>query len=513
MLIFVVLTYLATWVHCARILAVLPTPSYSHQSVFKVYIETLAKRGHEIVLLQPTTRISYQFTKNITIVDASMSQSYFDRLVGESAVFRKRGLIADSSTVTAQNYMGLVKMIHDQFELPSVKKFLETRRYTSFDLLITEAFLDYPLVISHLFENVPVVQISSGYGVAENFEVMGATSRHPLYYPNMWRDRFANLNMWDTVAEIYMEIKLQKEFSVLADEQSKLMKKQFGPQTPDVQKLRDNVQLLFVNTHPVFDNNRPVPPSVQYLGGLHLHDKSVKPLSQYVQKFLDASVQGVVYVSFGSSVNARDMDREFLEMMIETFQRLPYRVAWKFDTVPDLIALPENVIIQAWYDQYSLLHHPNVKAFVTQGGVQSTDEAIEALVPLVGVPMMGDQFFNTNKYAELEIGCAVHTATVNSEQLFSAIIDAATNTKYKSGLHHLRKLIHHQPMTPLNKAIWYTEHVINSSRHHGKTAMLKTKAANVNYSNYFMSHILLPLVSLTVLNHLQQLMRMTFFSM
>lgn len=510
--IIIVLMWLAEQCHGANILAVMPTPSYSHQSVFKVYLESLAERGHTITVIRPTTRVFYdnKFNGNLTEIDATMSELYFSELIEDSSVFRKRGVIADSKTVTAANYIGLVHMIRDQFKLPAVKKLIEQRHRLQFDVLITEAFLDYPLVFSYLFGNLPVIQISSGHGVAENFETMGAVSRHPLYYPNMWRDRFINLNVWETINEIYMEMRLQNEFSLLAEEQTKLMAQQFGDGVPSVQNLRDRVQLLLINTHPVFDNNRPVPPSVQYMGSLHLHKKTVSPLNNYVQNFLDNSTRGVVYVSFGSSISSKDMTPEFLDMLIDTFRLLPYDVAWKMDVVPDVNNLPENVLIQHWFDQFSVLQHPNVKVFVTQGGVQSTDEAVDALVPLVGVPMMGDQFFHTNKYAELGIGRAVNTLTVNSLQLMRAIVDVATSAVYRNGLRHLRHIIHHQPITPLHKAIWYTEHVIR----YGKTnnTWLKTKAANVSYSDYFMAYIIFPLITVVAMNQLQQLMRMTFFS-
>nr|BAG75096.1 ecdysteroid UDP-glucosyltransferase [Autographa nigrisigna nucleopolyhedrovirus] len=508
----------------AKILAVFPTPAYSHQSVFRVYIRALAERGHEIYVIKPSTRVSYtdpladfELRGNITEIDATLSEDYFKRLVKESSVFRKRGLISDSNTVTAHNYLGLVRMISDQFDLPKVKQFIGRRDEYQFDLLVTEAYMDYPLVFSHLFNNLPVIQISSGYAVAENFETMGAVSRHPVYYPNMWRDKFRDLNVWETINEIYMEIRLQNEFSKLADEQDKMLKDQFGRNTPSVHQLRNRVEMLFVNTHAVFDNNRPVPPSVQYLGGLHLVEQK-EPSYQFqnshrfhlggmVKEFLDNSTRGAIYVSFGSGIVTSDMDMEFLDMFLEVFAKLPYDVLWKYDGIVPISKLPLNVLTQAWFDQYQVLKHPNVKAFVTQGGVQSTDEAIEALVPMIGLPMMGDQAFNTNKYVELGIGRALNTNTVNTEQLIDAITDVAEDPHYRKHLLQLRNMIRHQMISPLQKAIWYTEHVINNK---GRT-WLKTKAANVSYSDYVMVYIFVPFVTISVMNHLRQLLRINLF--
>jgi glucuronosyltransferase len=496
----------------ARILAVFPTPAYSHHSVFKVYVRALVERGHEVVVIKSTDKVDYRdldyrnagynMRYNVTEIDASLSQDYFKKLMKQAQVFRKRGLVADSSTVTADNYMGMVRMISDQFNLPTVKKLIDEK--PKFDLIITEAFIDYSLVFSHLFDDAPVVQISSGYAVAENFETMGAVSRHPVYYPNMWRDKFRDLNVWDLINELYVELKLYNEFNKLVDEQNRLLKLQFGAATPTIQELRNRVQLLFVNTHPVFDNNRPVPPSVQYLGSLHLTDKHPKPLFGTVREVLDNATNGAVYVSFGSGISTDEMEPEFIEMLLRTFETLPYTVLWKYDGY--LSRMPDNVFVQSWFEQYDLLHHPNVRAFVTQGGVQSTDEAIDALVPMVGMPMMGDQAFNTNKYAELGIGRVVDTVTVNAFQMINAITDVAENPSYRKKLTELRHLIRHQAVAPIHKAVWYTEHVIDSSKKRGDT-LLKTKASNVNYSDYIMSYIFVPLASFTVMNHLRQLLR------
>lgn len=68
-----------------------------------------------------------------------------------------------------------------------------------------------------------------------------------------------------------------------------------------------------------------------------------------------------------------------------------------------------------------ILVHPNIKAFITQGGLQSTDEAIDAGVPLVGIPMLGDQFFNVHKYVELGIGVKVDSMTITAEKLTKAV--------------------------------------------------------------------------------------------
>lgn len=65
-----------------------------------------------------------------------------------------------------------------------------------------------------------------------------------------------------------------------------------------------------------------------------------------------------------------------------------------------------------------------------QGGLQSTDEAIDATVPLVGIPMMSDQYYTIQKYVELGIGVKVDAITLTKETLLNGINTVLNNERY-----------------------------------------------------------------------------------
>lgn len=54
--------------------------------------------------------------------------------------------------------------------------------------------------------------------------------------------------------------------------------------------------------------------------------------------------------------------------------------------------------------RYISTAHPNVKVFITQGGLQSFQEAVHYAVPTIGIPYYWDQSANVAKMVDAKIG-------------------------------------------------------------------------------------------------------------
>ena len=80
------------------------------------------------------------------------------------------------------------------------------------------------------------------------------------------------------------------------------------------------------------------------------------------------------------------MSSEQMEMFLQTFRSLKYNVIWKWNE-DDISDLPPNVKLSKWLPQQDLLAHPNLRVFVTHGGLLSVQEALYHQTPLVGIPL------------------------------------------------------------------------------------------------------------------------------
>ncbi|XP_026669813.1 UDP-glucuronosyltransferase 2B15-like, partial [Ceratina calcarata] len=118
---------------------------------------------------------------------------------------------------------------------------------------------------------------------------------------------------------------------------------------------------------------------------------------------MNESTQGFVYFTFGSMVKIESMPRHYLEIFYKSLANIaPIRVLLKIakpDELPP--GLSSNVHVLTWLPQVKVLKHPNLKAFITHGGLMGTQEAIHYGVPLLGIPLFADQFTNIETYVRL----------------------------------------------------------------------------------------------------------------
>lgn len=273
-----VLTLYVTNIDSARILGVYPIPSISHQKVFRALTLELVNRGHEVVVITPDPAYRNKTTPdNLTEIDIGQSYGLLqDLLISDEIVTTfKRGVIMDLITITnLVKTNPLIKLGQDLLSYPEVKGLIADKSQ-KFDLVLVEA-LSYSVLMFSKIYNAPAILFSSFYGTPDNLFTVGAVSRHPILHPNFYRNKYRDLSILEKMQEYKNEWDLYKYDTVSEQLENQFLKSEFGDDAPTVHELKDYVELLFVNAHPIFDGNRAVPPGVVYLGALHL--KPIKPL-------------------------------------------------------------------------------------------------------------------------------------------------------------------------------------------------------------------------------------------
>lgn len=170
---------------------------------------------------------------------------------------------------------------------------------------------------------------------------------------------------------------------------SDLLQRHFPPGT-DLLSLQRTADIWLFRADFVFEFPRPTIPNVVYIGGFHC--KKAQPLPAKLEAFMQSSGDhGVVFMSLGTFISA--LPRKVTEAIAAAFAELPHKVIWRFvGEKPS--SLGNNTLLLEWLPQSDLLGHPKTRAFVAHGGTNGLYEAIYHSVPVVGLPLLFDQFDN-----------------------------------------------------------------------------------------------------------------------
>lgn len=246
----------------SNILGVFILPLKSHHIVFRPLMLELARRGHDVTVI--TTDPAYpkgQSPQNLTEIDLhEISYKYWNNF------FAQIGSEKDSKVYFKKVYNLILNLITTQLNTPEVQDLLKKKKV--FDLIFTETCARPSLVYSAIYK-APVIEISTLSGVFSAFETIGAAT-HPLIYPNPLHRRVYNLTIWEKLSELYQHYFMENAFEQHMNDENKLLNTIKGLEEFDIDNVRRNIQMLFLNVNPIWDFNRPVPPNVVYLGGLHL---------------------------------------------------------------------------------------------------------------------------------------------------------------------------------------------------------------------------------------------------
>lgn len=74
--------------------------------------------------------------------------------------------------------------------------------------------------------------------------------------------------------------------------------------------------------------------------------------------------------------------------------------------------------------------HPNLKLFITHGGLLSVTETIYHAVPVIGIPIFADQHLNIAQAKSAGIGLSVAVNDLDENTLLAAITEILSTDKY-----------------------------------------------------------------------------------
>lgn len=220
---------------------------------------------------------------------------------------------------------------------------------------------------------------------------------------------------------------------------------------------------------------RPMMPNVVLVGGINCNVRN--PLPEDLDSWVSGE-HGFIVFTLGSMVS--DLPEETTSTFLEAFRQIPQKVIWRYTgRVPDNV--PENVKMMKWVPQNDLLAHPGARAFITHAGSHGVFEGLCHAVPMVMVPLNGDQPDNAHKIASRGVGVVLDIFSVTTESILWGLNEVINDTRYKENVLKLSALHKDRPVDPLDLSVYWTEFVM---RHKG-AKHLRPAVHDLNWFQYF----------------------------
>jgi len=477
---FLLSIFVAHGAHGAKILGIFPLPGKSHFIVSSALLKELANRGHQVTVFSPFPEKSP--IPNYTNIDTTLTREHFLNTTGASNSF---DLVKFNHFQMVIMLWALGNHLCDKFlEQPAVQELIHSNDQ-QFDLVIIEAFNNDCLVgFAHKFK-APLVQVVTFGGTSWMGDWVGNPSPYS-YVPDPFHNFGDRMDFCERVLNT-ISITFQKmtRFFYFLPKQQALLEKYFGDHAPlpSISELHSSTSLLLLNHHFSISYPRPLMPNVVQVGGMHV--KPAEKLPEDLQKFIDEAPDGVIYFSMGSGLYSSDMPDSKLKAFIEVFSKQKQRILWKWEK-DSLPGQPKNVKIGKWLPQSDILAHPNVRLFITHGGLLSTQETVYWGVPVVGIPLLGDQKLNMARAVAAGYGILLDYANVTAESLDWALKEALENSRYREKVQRLSRIYRDQPLTPLQQAVYWTEYVI---RHKG-APHFRSAVLDLAWYQYFLLDVI-----------------------
>ncbi|GMT34045.1 hypothetical protein PFISCL1PPCAC_25342, partial [Pristionchus fissidentatus] len=160
--------------------------------------------------------------------------------------------------------------------------------------------------------------------------------------------------------------------------------------------------------------------------------------------------KNTVLLSFGSVAKSYLMPEEYKQTIRSTIRKFPdVTFIWKYEKPEHGMSEGiENLIETTWMPQNDMLQDPRLSLFITHCGQGSTIEATTAGVPLIVIPVLGDQQRNAQTIKRIGTGIVLEKKILAEEEtLERAIRSVLENEEYSRKAKFMGEMIRNRPFT------------------------------------------------------------------
>lgn len=390
-----------------NILGVFVYPSFQHWTVHNALITELSKRGHNLTVLTnfPTTESSSTYR------EVHVKPFYSPEIEGKNSdLIQVLSLVISCPSSPVRDRLQLTnisdirrldprKIIDIRFEsgLSATRHFLASSTIQDFltrlraeqslyDVMLVGDYYQEALLYLAELSNCPVIGLSPSVAEITSHYFLGLGALNVYRFHDLMIDQSGPA---DTSLALYAKKKYLENY---LPQQEALVKEYFQlpiESTVNFPNVYKRVLYVLTNTYSNFD-----PPSLAItgkeiqVGGFWI--RAPKELPRDIKDFLQDANYGAILVSLPSQVYGVSFNLDIISVLMNSLGGMRQKILFEWDgaKIPDL---PTNVLVRRWIPMSDILAHPYVQLMVCPGDIWCIQNAIQRMVPLIGIPITKEQ--------------------------------------------------------------------------------------------------------------------------
>ncbi|XP_041118137.1 UDP-glucuronosyltransferase 1-6-like [Polyodon spathula] len=449
----------------------------SHWISMKVVVEELGRKGHQVVVVIPeaslllgpsnhctTKTFAVPYTQEyVKMLHQSQKEAMFDRkpfLEKISSVVTWLQIISNFTRSTSESLLYNTEL-------------MQYLKEQEFDAVFTDPVIPTGAIVAE-YLSLPSVYMLRGTPCGLEFTATQCPSP-PSYVPRFFtrntdRMTFAQRGM-NFLVSLLEPLFCKFVYYTFDDIASRFLQRDIT-----VVEMMSRASVWLLRLDFTLEFPRPLMPNMVLIGGINCGVQNSLPVE--LEEFVNSSGEhGFVVFTLGSMIS--EMPLKKVNQFAEALGKIPQKVIWRL-TGPTPGNLSANIKLMKWLPQNDLLAHPKARAFMTHGGTHGIYEGICNGVPMVMLPLFGDQADNVQRMASRGVGVVLSIHDMTSQSLLDALNTVINDKSYKENMMRLSAAHKDRPIEPLDLAVHWTEFVM---RHKG-AEHLRLAAHDLNWIQY-----------------------------
>lgn len=462
----------------------------SHWVGIKAIAEEMGRRGHQVTVVMPEVNIRMGPGKHYQTITHPVpyDKAHIDSLMSSftNVMSKEEKSFVEKVSKGITQLQKMFSFIHTTAEsLLFNQTIISHLQQQGFDAMLTDPMIPTGSIMAHKF-GLPTINLLRGIPCSLDMKAAGCPTP-PSFVPRFFTGYTDKMSFKERVINTLVALLEPLMCRALFWHFDHITAEFLGEDVTVAQVL-SNSDIWLLRLDFTLEFPRPLMPNIVLVGGINCDVRNSLPdeLTPWV-----SGEHGFIVMTFGTAVS--EMPDERRQMFFEAFRQIPQKVIWRYaGPVPENI--PENVKLMKWVPQNDLLAQPGVRAFITHAGSHGLFEALCHAVPMLMMPLAGDQPDNAQRFASRGAGIVLNIQTVTAEDLVKGLKEIINNPMYRKNIQKLSALHNDRPVDPLELSVYWTEYVMK----HKGAKHLKAAVHELNWIQYFCLDVLAFLLTIIV---------------